>query len=282
MAEFSEQEEKRLEFLKQERERGRIGGPEDKPSEGREFATHEEPADFSWKDVMMSERGQEFWEKFSKDERLNKMIDVWQELFEDSRFHEEGGAQEMRQMIEKETGRDQIANVILARLEETPDYSLFYLYRDFARPEDTERLGALLLQDNVMLAPVDRSMKEALLHLLATKGDPEHSLAAIAEFADRVRDCQYKDFSEHGRPPPALRAADQQVVLRVVEQLEERLEDPAFTYAFGPQEREALLKEAAILRAQARAYMRSAEDELSEWAKTHPEWAERFVGRDQE
>ncbi|OHA47753.1 MAG: hypothetical protein A2806_01500 [Candidatus Terrybacteria bacterium RIFCSPHIGHO2_01_FULL_48_17] len=281
--EFSEQEKGMLREYKARAQKGEMGGPKDKPREGREFVMHPEPVDLSWKEVMMSERGQEFWQKFSKEERLNKMLDTWQELFYDSRFHNEGAEQEMRRLITEEAGRDQIADALLERLEIKPDYALFDLYRSFARPEDTQRLGALLLQDKVMREPLDRSDKTMLVSLLATKGDLRLALEALSQFAERVRDCDYADLSAKGLdPPPAKRAADQWDILRAVEQLEKRIEDPAMTYAAGPQERDALLKEAAILRAQARVYMRDAEDELSEWVRSHPEWAGRFIGRDQE
>ena len=181
--EFSEQEKGMLREYKARAQKGEMGGPKDKPREGREFVMHPEPVDLSWKEVMMSERGQEFWQKFSKEERLNKMLDTWQELFYDSRFHNEGAEQEMRRLITEEAGRDQIADALLERLEIKPDYALFDLYRSFARPEDTQRLGALLLQDKVMREPLDRSDKTMLVSLLATKGDLRLALEALSQFA---------------------------------------------------------------------------------------------------
>src|SRR3989344_6961716 len=175
--EFSAQEKKRLEFEKQRTASRKIGGPKDKPREGREFVMHKEPSDLSWKDMMMSERGQEFWEKFSKEERLQKMIDTWRELFYDARFHEEGGEKEMRQMIAQEADREQIVDAIFQHLEQKPDFALLDLYRDFVGPRSEERLGALLLQDEVMLAPDDRSNKTTLADLLAVRGEPKLSLA---------------------------------------------------------------------------------------------------------
>lgn len=66
--EFTEEELSKLEFAKDQVEKGKIGGPEDKPREDREFTMHPEPQywekiDPAWKNIP-TEMRQEIFEKY--------------------------------------------------------------------------------------------------------------------------------------------------------------------------------------------------------------------------
>ena len=72
---FTQRETEHLQFVKNQVEQGKVGGVEDAPSSGREFAEYQEPPDWkavdpAWNEIPLEKR-EEFQELFGDVEKLD-------------------------------------------------------------------------------------------------------------------------------------------------------------------------------------------------------------------